>query len=98
MNARPAWAALAPLAAASAARPRRSSARHDAVSTGFDVLKVLRRFSDVERITRRLALKSVRPRELAGLRDSLKLLLSYAKRYRIPRPIEGTGGPPPDPG
>jgi DNA mismatch repair protein MutS len=50
------------------------SARHDAVSTGFDVHKVLRRFSDVERITARLALKSVRPRELAGLRDSLKLL------------------------
>ena len=50
------------------------SARHDAVSTGFDVHEVLRRFSDVERITARLALKSVRPRELAGLRDSLKLL------------------------
>jgi len=50
------------------------SARHDAVSTGFDVHKVLRRFSDVERITARLALKSVRPRELAGLRESLKLL------------------------
>src|SRR5687767_7468674 len=50
------------------------SARHDAVSTGFAVHKVLRRFSDVERITARLALKSVRPRELAGLRDSLKLL------------------------
>src|SRR5688500_3797133 len=50
------------------------SARHDAVSTGFAVHKVLRRFSDVERITARLALKSVRPRELAGLRDSIKLL------------------------
>jgi DNA mismatch repair protein MutS len=50
------------------------SARHDAVSTGFDAHKILRRFSDVERITARLALRSVRPRELAGLRDSLKLL------------------------
>jgi DNA mismatch repair protein MutS len=50
------------------------AARHDAVSTGFSVHKVLRRFSDVERITARLALKSVRPRELAGLRESLKLL------------------------
>jgi DNA mismatch repair protein MutS len=50
------------------------AARHDAVSTGFSVHKVLRRFSDVERISARLALKSVRPRELAGLRDSLKLL------------------------
>src|SRR5689334_17642877 len=35
---------------------------------------VLRRVSDVERITARLALKSVRPRELAGLRDTLALL------------------------
>jgi DNA mismatch repair protein MutS len=50
------------------------AARHDAVSTGFSVHRILRRFSDVERITARLALKSVRPRELAGLRDSLKLL------------------------
>jgi DNA mismatch repair protein MutS len=48
--------------------------RHAAVSTGFSVQKILRRFSDVERITARLALKSVRPRELAGLRDSLELL------------------------
>jgi DNA mismatch repair protein MutS len=38
------------------------------------VHKILRKFSDVERITARLALKSVRPRELSGLRDSLKLL------------------------
>ena len=50
------------------------AARHDAVASGISAHKVLRRFSDVERITARLALKSVRPRELAGLRDSLKLL------------------------
>jgi DNA mismatch repair protein MutS len=50
------------------------AARHAAVSTGFSVHKILRRFADVERITARLALKSVRPRELSGLRDSLKLL------------------------
>jgi DNA mismatch repair protein MutS len=50
------------------------AARHDAVSSGLSVHKILRRFSDVERITARLALKSVRPRELAALRDSLKLL------------------------
>ena len=50
------------------------AARHDAVSSGLSVHKILRRFSDVERITARLALKSVRPRELAGLRDSVKLL------------------------
>ena len=50
--------------------------RHDAVTALQDtgLQKTLRRFSDVERITARLALKSVRPRELAGLRDSLKLL------------------------
>jgi DNA mismatch repair protein MutS len=50
--------------------------RHDAVAAFQDthIQKTLRRFSDVERITARLALKSVRPRELSGLRDSLKLL------------------------
>ncbi len=50
--------------------------RHDAVTAlqNTSLQKTLRRFSDVERITARLALKSVRPRELAGLRDSLKLL------------------------
>jgi len=50
------------------------AARHDAVSTGFEAQRILRRFSDVERISARLALRSVRPRELAGLRESLKLL------------------------
>jgi DNA mismatch repair protein MutS len=50
--------------------------RHDAVEAlkEKNVQQTLKRFSDVERITARLALKSVRPRELAGLRDSLKLL------------------------
>ena len=52
------------------------AARHDAVTALQEsaIHKILRRFSDVERITARLALKSVRPRELSGLRDSLKLL------------------------
>ena len=52
------------------------AARHDAVTALQEspIQKILRRFSDVERITARLALKSVRPRELSGLRDSLKLL------------------------
>ena len=52
------------------------AARHDAVTALQDspVHKILRKFSDVERISARLALKSVRPRELAGLRDSLTLL------------------------
>jgi DNA mismatch repair protein MutS len=51
-------------------------ARHEAVTAlqNTQMQKVLRRFSDVERISARLALKSVRPRELSGLRDSLKLL------------------------
>ncbi len=35
---------------------------------------LLRHFVDVERITARIALKSARPRDLSGLRDSLKLL------------------------
>ncbi|HEV8110980.1 MAG TPA: DNA mismatch repair protein MutS, partial [Burkholderiales bacterium] len=53
-------------------------ARHEAVAClekhSAAVQSILRRASDVERITARLALKSVRPRELAGLRDTLKLL------------------------
>jgi DNA mismatch repair protein MutS len=58
------------------------TARHDAVavlSNEFNaVQKTLRGFSDVERSTARLALKSVRPRELAGLRESLSLLHELA--------------------
>jgi DNA mismatch repair protein MutS len=52
------------------------AARHDAVAAleNHALTRIVRKFSDVERITARLALKSVRPRELAGLRDSLKLL------------------------
>ena len=53
-------------------------ARHEAVACLLDghgkTHKALRGFSDIERIGARLALKSVRPRELAGLRDSLRLL------------------------
>jgi len=52
--------------------------RHEAVAAldkdAAAVHKVLRTFSDVERITARVALKSARPRELSGLRDSLALL------------------------
>ena len=55
-------------------------ARHDAVGALQDRVESLRRtlksFSDVERITARVALKSARPRELAGLRESLQLLPS----------------------
>ena len=52
--------------------------RHIAVACLVDgakeVHRALRGFSDVERITARVALKSARPRELAGLRESLGLL------------------------
>ena len=53
-------------------------ARLDAVESLLDaagkVAAALRGFSDVERITARIALKNVRPRELAGLRESLARL------------------------
>jgi DNA mismatch repair protein MutS len=39
-----------------------------------DIQTLMRTFVDVERITSRLALKSARPRDLSGLRDTLKRL------------------------
>jgi DNA mismatch repair protein MutS len=52
--------------------------RHEAIACLLEsfekIHRELRGFSDVERISARVALKSVRPRELAGLRDSLRLL------------------------
>lgn len=60
--------------------PRRerseARARHDAIACligeGFEPLReALRGVSDVERITARVALRQVRPRELAGLRATL---------------------------
>jgi DNA mismatch repair protein MutS len=52
--------------------------RHHAVACLQDksqsLHKILRGFSDVERISSRVALRNARPRELAGLRDSLGLL------------------------
>ncbi len=56
-----------------------ASARHDAIAVliaqGFAPLReVLRGVSDVERIVSRIALRQVRPRELAGLRHSLLAL------------------------
>ena len=54
------------------------AARHQAIelldSSAADIHATLRRFSDLERIAARVALKSARPRELAALRDSLGLL------------------------
>jgi DNA mismatch repair protein MutS len=53
-------------------------ARHEAIAclekSSAAVHAVLRRAADVERISARLALKSARPRELSGLRDTLGLL------------------------
>ncbi len=53
-------------------------ARHEAVGAlsgaAGEVHGVLRRFSDVERIASRVALKNARPRDLSSLRDSLALL------------------------
>jgi DNA mismatch repair protein MutS len=53
-------------------------ARHAAVEALLEASgplhKILRGFADVERITARIALKSARPRDLSGLRDSLGLL------------------------
>lgn len=53
-------------------------ARHDAVAnlkTQYNVLRpLLRGVGDIERITARIALKSARPRDLSGLRDSLRQL------------------------
>ena len=38
------------------------------------IRRQLRQFADIERITARIALKSARPRDLSGLRDSLRVL------------------------
>ncbi len=56
-----------------------ANARHDAISAchvqGVDALRdALRGVSDVERTTARAALRQVRPRELAGLRETLAAL------------------------
>jgi DNA mismatch repair protein MutS len=64
-------------------RPQRARGtairRHEAIAAliegGFEALRTaLRGVSDVERITTRIALRQVRPRELAGLRATLHLL------------------------
>ena len=64
-------------------QPRRerrvASQRHDAIAAlldaGLEALRdALRHLADVERITARIALRQVRPRELAGLRATLQAL------------------------
>jgi len=55
-------------------------ARHEAVATLIDtnthvaIAAALRHIADVERITARVALRSARPRDLSGLRDTLTRL------------------------
>ncbi len=66
---------------------RAASQRHDAIdslhSIRLDELRdTLRGVSDVERITARIALRQVRPRELAGLRSTLQAL--PALRAQLP--------------
>jgi DNA mismatch repair protein MutS len=53
-----------------------------------DVTRLLAGWSDVERITARIALASVRPRELAGLRDTLATLPA------LDAALAGSGQPP----
>ena len=68
-----------------------ASERHDAITQllsggapGFEPLRdALRAISDVERITARIALRQVRPRELVGLRQTLAAL--PALRSQAPR-------------
>src|SRR5689334_23298133 len=64
--------------------------RHEVVACLLDstdrVPRALRGFSDVERISARIALKSVRPRELSGLRESLGLLPELGKALAGPQP------------
>jgi DNA mismatch repair protein MutS len=61
------------------------SARHEAVEkldpAAADLHGVLRRFADVERIAARIALKTARPRDLSGLRDSLARLIELAQAF-----------------
>jgi len=70
-------------------RERRvASERHDAIDVlielGVEPLReALRGVSDVERITARIALRQVRPRELTGLRATLATL--PALRQRVPQ-------------
>jgi DNA mismatch repair protein MutS len=83
-------------------QPRRdraqASSRHDAIEalTGHDIdalREALRSVSDVERIAARIALRQVRPRELAGLRatlDSLPALrATLPESASVPQPVAG---------
>ncbi|WP_416757196.1 DNA mismatch repair protein MutS [Roseateles sp. So40a] len=58
----------------------RQDAIAELMTTGFEPLReALRQVSDVERIAARIALRQVRPRELAGLRATLHILPELAQ-------------------
>ena len=84
-----------------------ATARHDAIDALLahrpDALReALRGISDVERITSRLALRQVRPRELAGLRSTLhalpalRALLPRATEAALLQEIDAALSPPPE--
>jgi DNA mismatch repair protein MutS len=63
-----------------------ATARHEAldalIAHGYEPLRqALRHVSDVERITARIALRQVRPRELTGLRATLQVLPELRASY-----------------
>ena len=73
-----------------------ASARHDAIDAlighGTEPLRAaLRQVSDVERISTRLSLRQIRPRELSGLRATLLVL--PALRATLPAQGEAAGPP-----
>jgi DNA mismatch repair protein MutS len=79
--------------------------RHEAVeeltqATGTNLREALRRIADVERISARIGLKSARPRDLSGLRDTLAALprlcalLDRAAAPRLAELREGLAVPP----
>ncbi|MDR0250752.1 MAG: DNA mismatch repair protein MutS [Burkholderiales bacterium] len=64
--------------------PHQAIARHDATdalmaqpSVTREASLLFKRCADIERITARIALKTARPRDLSGLRDTLDLLPSF---------------------
>ncbi|MDR2711460.1 MAG: DNA mismatch repair protein MutS [Burkholderiales bacterium] len=64
--------------------------RHDAIDTlltqpnvAREASSLLKRCADIERIAARIALKTARPRDLSGLRDTLALLPSFRQLVSI---------------
>lgn len=66
----------------------RQEAIAELLTTGFEPLReALRQVSDVERIAARVALRQVRPRELAGLRATLQILPELAQTVPMGAPL-----------